>query len=225
MPIISLVNTKGGCAKSTLAQCISHSQAFRKAFKRIALVELDIQGTLASWAAAGPDKPIVNFHQVLGTDKKAVGSELSNIVSEHDVVVLDCPGQSQGGFMTQVAINMSDLILIPMRSSTFDENAFAGHLMPLLDGHPAYVLPTFVHPSANQTNIKKYFDYILPQGIGCLKACFTTRSIYENFNREGATMTEYLNIVKRNQRERKTVENAIQDVETIAKEILKYVTA
>jgi len=49
MPIISLAQTKGGCAKSTLAQCLAYSNAFRKKYKSIALVELDIQGTLKAW--------------------------------------------------------------------------------------------------------------------------------------------------------------------------------
>ncbi|HIA46560.1 MAG TPA: ParA family protein [Candidatus Hydrogenedentes bacterium] len=51
MPIISIVNLKGGCGKSTTARCLAHSKAFRRAYKRIALVELDPQGTLAAWSA------------------------------------------------------------------------------------------------------------------------------------------------------------------------------
>lgn len=49
MPIFSFVQTKGGTGKTTLSLGVACSQAFKKRYNRVALVELDSQGNLADW--------------------------------------------------------------------------------------------------------------------------------------------------------------------------------
>ena len=54
-----------------------------------------------------------------------------------------------------------------------------------------------------------------------MRAIYPDRSVYENFNREGATMYEYASSVKENKRYSKQALSAAGDIEEIAQIITK----
>lgn len=232
--ILSFVQTKGGTAKSTLALLLTYAKEMRAAFQRPALVELDEQGTLKRWwrtrhAHKRPDRG-VSFYHVSHTEPERVEKEMTRIFQEHDLVVLDVPGESVSKFHTNFACLVSDLVIIPMRTSTNDEEAFEANLLPVIDAVMArkperegvfHVLPTFVHPRADRKNLVGYFRQIMPGHIGCIEAVFPMRSVFENFNREGLTLSEYGRLVAGNRRESKQVKNAEQDVTAICRQILE----
>jgi len=231
MPIFSFVQTKGGTGKTTLSQGIAYSKTFKKKFDKVALVELDAQGTLADWIG----ERIVNkrkskkvgFYQLVGLELDALVAELEKIVADHEAVILDVPGESVGGFATKLAMNLSDLVLIPMRTSTNDEASFGRNLWPVIqeslqENHAAFaIIPTFVHPQTNTKNVQEYFKGIMPEQIDCLLNVLPFRSTFENFSREGMTLTEYTNSIKGNARLHAQGKKAEKDIETIAKEIIK----
>jgi cellulose biosynthesis protein BcsQ len=231
MPIFSFVQTKGGTGKTTLSQGIACSKTFGKAFGKVALVEIDPQGTLADWIGERiAHKRVlknVGFHQLVGLELSVLTSKLEKIVAENEAVILDVPGESVGGFATKLALNLSDLVLIPMRTSTNDEASFGRNLWPVIqeglrDNNTATfcIVPTFVHPQANPKNIQEYFRDIMPEQIGCLGSVLPFRSTYENFSREGMTLTEYSASVKANARLYTQARKAETDMETIAQEIV-----
>jgi len=142
-------------------------------------------------------------------------------------VILDVPGESISGFATKLAMNLSDLVLIPMRTSTNDEASFGRNLWPVIqeslqENHAAFaILPTFIHPQTNTTNIRDYFQSIMPEQISCLKNVLPLRSTFENFSRDGMTLTEYATSVKGNSRLHTQAKKAQKDMEKLAKEIIK----
>lgn len=224
MPVISLVNSKGGCAKSTTAQCLAYSKVFGKAYSRIALVELDAQGSLSAWHAERDNADGVTFAHVHSESKTSLGKTLERIDRSHDCLILDVPGESQARFLTGLAIGASDIIIVPMRSSTHDEQSFGDHLLPILKEYrdKVFILPVFTHPNANQARTREYFNAIMPDGFRTLKHCLPNRGAFENYSRGGLTLSEYARSVKSNKRDYKQAMSAIQDIEKIAGEVVKH---
>ena len=230
MPIFSFVQTKGGTGKTTLSQAIAYSKVFKKTFGEIAMVELDPQGTLADWIEERAENKRatkhVHFYQLASIELTKLTKELEKIVATHEAVILDVPGESVGGFPTQLALNLSDLVLIPMRTSTNDEASFARNLWPVIqeglkENRAAIVIvPSFIHPQTSKANVKNYFAGIMPEEIGCLKNFLPFRSTFENYSRDGMTLAEYTNSVKNNARLHDQAKKAAKDMENIAKEIV-----
>jgi cellulose biosynthesis protein BcsQ len=227
--IISFVQTKGGTGKSTLALNTAFSKHINKKFRTIALVELDPQGTLRAWwderAELEKKSGKVSFHHISSTQKEVFADGIKSITAYNDLIIMDIPGESTGKLHTRFACAVSDLVVIPMRTSTNDEAAFANNLYPIIKEiikidpkkkGSFYVLPSFTHPKANTQTIIEYFTEILPQNVGCLHAIYPNRSVYENFNREGCTLHEYTLSVSTNKRHYKQAFMAINDMEEIA---------
>lgn len=233
--IISLVQTKGGTGKSTLSQCLAFSSVIRRAFDTIALVELDEQRTLQRWwqkrLDAGRPAHNIHFHHLSSTADDAMQKAMASVVAEHDLTLIDVPGESVSRFHTGFACAISDLVLIPMRTSTHDEDAFE-NLLPIIEDVIAkypeksasfFVIPAFCHPRTTPQKIFSYFQESLPAKIGCLPALFPFRSTFENFNREGMNLYEYIQFVKSNRRDFQQAKTAEAIIQHLAKEIMKRV--
>lgn len=232
--ILSLVQTKGGTAKSTLARGIAWSKAFRDMFDSICVLELDPQGTLASWYGQrterlGVDEEPIKVVGLKGFNRDELKDKIVEISLQYEVLIIDVPGESVGKFATKFSMALSDLVIIPMRSSDHDEQSFMDHILPLIyelkkeqRRHKAlfHVLPTFVHPRTSSARITQYFKEILPNGIECFSHHLPQRSIFENHSRDGASLEEYLKMVEKNKREFEQAVRARDDIESIAREIL-----
>jgi cellulose biosynthesis protein BcsQ len=233
MPIFSFVQTKGGTGKTTLSQGTAYSKAFKKAYGQVALVELDSQGTLADWIgeriANRRKSKNVGYFQLVGLDLDQMAAKLEEILDEHEAVILDVPGESVGGFATKLALNLSDLVLIPMRTSTNDEASFGRNLWPVIqeglqENQAEFaIVPTFIHPQTNRANVKDYFLSIMPEQIGCLDNVLPMRTTFENFSRDGMTLGEYTKSVKGNTRLHEQAKKAERDMEKISREIIKRI--
>ena len=219
-----------------MCQCLVFSRPFRKHFQKIALIELDVQGTLQRWWEARHEHDRkthnVSFHNFSKLDPDQIQAGMTRLIEDYDLVLIDVPGESVSRFHTSFACAVSDLILIPMRTSTNDEDAFEANLLPIIDQllehQPEkrgcfFIIPTFTHPRAREDRVIAYFEEILPEYIGCLNAVFPNRTVYENCNREGLHLYEYSQWVKGNKREYKQAKNAERDIASIGKELLKGV--
>lgn len=233
MPIISFVQTKGGTGKTTLSLGVACSKTFRKAFGQVALVELDSQGTLADWIgeriANKRKMKNLSYYQLAGLDMENLTRKLEDITASHEVIILDVPGESVGGFATKLALNLSDIVLVPMRTSTNDEASFGRNLWPAIQEGLKInrarftIIPTFVHPQSNPANVCNYFKSIMPVQVDCLQNVFPTRAAFENFNREGMTLEEYATSVKTNSRLSRQAHIASRDIESIAGAIIQSI--
>jgi cellulose biosynthesis protein BcsQ len=228
--IISFVQTKGGTGKSTLALNTVFSRHMNHRFKSIALVELDPQGTLNTWwnerAELGRNSGNISFHHISSTQKEVFQDGIKSIAAHNDLIVMDIPGESTGKLHTRFACAVSDLVVIPMRTSTNDESAFTDNLYPIIKEiikldpkkkNTFFVLPSFTHPLIRKHSIAEYFQDVLPPHVGCLSAIYPSRSVYENFNRDGSTLQEYAGSVKHNKRYFRQATAAIADMEEITK--------
>lgn len=225
--IISLVSTKGGVCKSTLAQGLAYSEAFARKFKTIGLVELDPQGTLNDWHQQRGDRAKsghVRFAQCLGENP---APQVKKLAASTGALILDVPGESRSEFATRFAVAASDVVIIPCRSSTKDEAALAMNLWPFIQelARPKLkimVIPVMVHPQSRPKTHTEYFGGILPRQLKVCPLPLPARSVFENFDRDGNTLAEYAHSVKSNQRAHGQAQRAITDIEAIAKEILKH---
>ena len=231
--IISFLQTKGGTAKTTLATCLAYCKAFEKVFPTVGLVELDPQGTILAWQGQRPQTEKVGrvgIAPLYERDEQTMIDQLHALTNRYELLILDVPGESLGKFATRLAASLSDLVLIPMRSSTNDEQSFVDHIYPLLqqtleavpDKKQAFwIIPTFVHPATNVQNITSYFDAVMPEEVSCLPAFLPYRGVYENYGRDGLTLREYASASKGNLRQFLQARKAVQDIEKIAQEVLK----
>jgi len=230
--IISFVQTKGGTGKSTLAMTTAFSRCMGRKFESIALVELDPQGTLNTWWSEREDAQRnsgkVSFHHISSTQKEVFQNSIKTIATLNQLIVMDIPGESTGKMHTRFACAYSDIVIIPMRTSTNDESAFAENLFPIIKDivkvaprlkRSFFVLPAFTHPQTRTKKLVDYFQDILPEPVGCLEAPYPFRSVYENFNRDGYTLLEYSKSVKKNKRHQQQAAKAVSDIENIAKHI------
>jgi len=232
--IIGFVQTKGGTGKSTLAVNTAFSKTMQKEFDAIALVELDPQGTLKSWwtdrEEMGYNSRNVSFHHISSSQKEVFQQGIKAISNHNDMMIMDIPGEGTGKLHTRFACAFCDLVIIPLRTSTNDETAFMNNLYPIIKqivravpekrSH-FYVLPVFVHPRVNPQKCFEYFDEILPDYISCLEAVYPSRSVYENFNRQGLNLHEYSKLVQNNKKNTQQVKRAIEDIENISQTIIK----
>lgn len=110
---ICLTNTKGGVAKSTLASQLAiwlYDQGYR-----VAVLDVDPQGTSAGWVAAAEPGIVVRAAKTL-EDVERVRAELLGSV---DCLVVDTPGNDHAD-LAQAATIFSDVVLIPLQPSTAD---------------------------------------------------------------------------------------------------------
>ena len=233
--IISFLQTKGGTAKTTLAKCLAYSKSFDKAFNSICLVELDPQGTILSWHSQRENgkNEKVGVAPLYERDERQMINALEKLMNRYETLILDVPGESLGKFTTRFAASLSDLLLIPMRSSTNDEQSFVDHIYPILEhmlqedpgkAGSFHIIPTFVHPQSKPESISGYFREVMPEEVGCLDAFLPHRSVYENFSREGMSLLEYAKSVKSNTRQYAQAKRAVDDIEQIAKNILDLIS-
>jgi chromosome partitioning protein len=127
MKIVSLVTQKGGSSKSTLARHIA--VAAHLDGRKVVVMDCDMQGTLRDWgetraSAEGANKPEPHVVVELSPNRKHIESRIVKLREEGvDLLVMDTPG----GLQTPVpfiAAELSDLVLVPVRPTPEDLNAF-----------------------------------------------------------------------------------------------------
>jgi chromosome partitioning protein len=113
MHIIGMLNGKGGVGKTTLTACL----AVQAAAERMAAVcDLDPQSSYSDWYArrGAPDNPAL----LRGASHASDAIEALRRTSPYDYVFLDGPPGSV--LVTEDAVGVSTLVLIPIRASGLD---------------------------------------------------------------------------------------------------------
>jgi len=116
MHVIGVLNSKGGCGKSTLTTCL----AVRASQERpTAVVDLDPQGSYVGWyeRRGSPDNPIL----LMGEDRASDAIEALEQTSPYNYVFIDGPTNALA--LTEDAIKSATLVIIPMKASPFDLDA------------------------------------------------------------------------------------------------------
>ena len=115
--ILTIAQQKGGAGKTTLV--IQLATALAEAGRRIAVVDIDPQGSLTAWMRQrerrGDAVPELRFSMVGGW---RLSVELDRLRNEHEVVLVDSPPHAETD--AKVAIRAADLVLVPCQPSLLD---------------------------------------------------------------------------------------------------------
>lgn len=112
MPVLALLNQKGGCGKTTLSIHIASALA---AEGRVLLIDADPQHSALDWAAQAED---AGTFSITGLPKPIIHREISRLGKGFDWVIID--GAPRVNELARSAIAASDLVIIPVQPSPFD---------------------------------------------------------------------------------------------------------
>ncbi len=115
--VLTLVNQKGGCGKSTLSMQLAGTMA--KDYS-VLVVDADSQGTATRWASAAPDEtPFPATLAGLSAAGEKLHREVAKYIHTFDVIVIDCP-PAVDSIIPQSALLIADLALVPIIPSPPD---------------------------------------------------------------------------------------------------------
>lgn len=117
MTVISVFNEKGGSGKTMTS--VHLSVAAHMAGRKVAILDLDSQGSASDWREARGDVPgpVVVKVPISSLDRAIAGAKADGF----DFILIDSPpGVSP---MAAKIVNAADLVLIPVRPQRFDMKA------------------------------------------------------------------------------------------------------
>src|SRR4051794_31021868 len=124
MPIVSIANSEGGSAKTTLCTALAVNLA-RDGY-RVAVIDADINATFTTWLRTANAPPLT---ATACPDHNTIVSHAYKQADEHDICLIDC-----AGFSNQTSIfacGSADLVLIPVtpdRGSVVEAKRTAGQV-------------------------------------------------------------------------------------------------
>lgn len=119
---IMLLNSKGGCGKSTIATNLASYYAVEG--KKVALVDYDPQVSSLDWLDRRPEKapPIAGI--------EGYKDGMTHLARNTDIVVVDAPARSHGKELTYL-VRHADTIIVPVLPSSIDMQAASKFLVEL----------------------------------------------------------------------------------------------
>jgi len=181
MKTVAIISQKGGSGKSTIAR---HVAAM---LPQAALIDLDPQGTSRRWIerrrAAGHKNPAFTV---------AKWDKLSNFhkgLNEHgaDYMIIDTPPSHDDERAIRSAVELADLIIIPVKPTPEDIEVLAG-VEALIGDKPRVYLMTMINPRSNlyttTRNLLEKRGRVAPFGIA-------NRVAYPESSFAGLTVEEY----------------------------------
>lgn len=114
--VITVAQQKGGAGKTTLAVILGLTAL--EFGHRVALVDIDQQGSLTMWAALRltvPDIPLIRVSTVTGW---RAANEISRLSRDHDLVVVDSPPHALTD--AKIAMRAAHLVVVPVQPSPLD---------------------------------------------------------------------------------------------------------
>jgi chromosome partitioning protein len=112
MPVIGLLNQKGGVGKTTLA---IHIATALSAHERVLLVDADPQISALDWSA---QRTAPSLFTVIGFPRPHLHREIAALSRGYDWTVID--GAPRVGDLARSAIAASDIVAVPVQPSPFD---------------------------------------------------------------------------------------------------------
>jgi chromosome partitioning protein len=116
--VITIAQQKGGAGKTTLAAHLAIAWAGQG--HRVALVDIDPQGSLATWHSLraerlGEDRIGLDFAAITGWRTAA---EVERRARDHDIIVIDSPPHAETE--ARLAIRAATLVVLPVQPSPMD---------------------------------------------------------------------------------------------------------
>jgi chromosome partitioning protein len=113
MPILAVLNLKGGVGKTTLSTNIAACLTAQD--KRVLLIDADSQASALDWKNARGEE---DGFPVVGIPKPTIHKDIEKISKGYDWVVIDGPPHANA--VAKSAIAAADIVLIPVQPSPYD---------------------------------------------------------------------------------------------------------
>lgn len=114
--IISLLNQKGGCGKTTLATHLAGDLA--SPYSHVLLVDADPQGSALDWSQKRVLLGLPRRFGVVGLSRETLHQEVPQIARHAQHVIIDGPPRVTA--LARSAILASDLVVVPVQPSPYD---------------------------------------------------------------------------------------------------------
>ena len=174
MPVLTVAQQKGGAGKTTLV--IQLATALRAAGHRVALVDIDPQGSLTAWMRRREHRehpaPELRFSMVGGW---RLGVELERLRRDADLVLVDTPPHA--ATEAKGAVRAADLVLVPCQPSPLDVWASAATIdLARQERRPAAFVLNRVPPRAR--SVDEALAAMRELGAGTLEARLGNRQAF-----------------------------------------------
>jgi chromosome partitioning protein len=183
MKTVAIISQKGGAGKTTLA--VHLATAAVAAGHMAAIIDLDPQGTAASWS----DRRTAKAPEVISGQAVRLPTLLTTARNNGaDMLILDtAPNADQ---TASLAAHVADLVLIPCRPSAFDLEAIETTLMLAKAAmKPAYVVLNAVPPRSSIG--KEASEGLTAQGVQVAPHQLTHRAAFAHGVIDGRTAQEF----------------------------------
>ena len=183
MKTIAIISQKGGAGKTTLA--VHLATAAGLAGHNIAIVDLDPQGTAASWG----DRRQAEFPEVVSGQAARLSVLLDAArANGADELILDtAPNADQTALR---AAQAADVVLIPCRAATFDLEAIKATLtLAQLAQKPSYVVLNAIPPRSGIG--REAAEGLIGQGAQVAPAMLSQRAAFAHGVIDGRTAQEF----------------------------------
>lgn len=183
MKTVAIISQKGGAGKTTLSVHLATASAL--AGHSAAIIDLDPQGTAASWGdRRQADEPEVISGQAA---RLAVLIEAAQSNGAGFLVLDTAPNADQTALR---AAQLADVVLIPCRASTFDLEAIRATLtLAQLASKPAYVVLNAIPPRSAIG--REAAEGLTAQGAGVAPAMLSQRAAFAHGVIDGRTAQEF----------------------------------
>lgn len=112
MPVVAILNQKGGVGKTTLSVHLATALAEGG---KVLLIDADPQHSALDWAAQREKERPFN---VIGMPKPILHSQVGTLGADYDWVIIDGPPRVNE--VARSAIAASDLVIVPVQPSPYD---------------------------------------------------------------------------------------------------------
>jgi chromosome partitioning protein len=164
---IMVLNSKGGCGKSTIATNLASYYAYYEQ-KNITLVDFDPQGSSIDWLKARSRQ----CAKITGIN---AAKEAVRFSKDTEVVIMDVPARIEGRELANL-VKRVETVIIPVLPSPIDIRAAAGFIKELLTNGRVSRNETKVAVIANRVRENTLSYHALYAFLKSLKIPFVTHS-------------------------------------------------
>lgn len=206
--IIAVAQRKGGAGKTTLVAQLG--VAWARQGLRIALLDVDPQGSLSAWAGVRQTSGRGPAPAIAAVQGWKLGVEIDRLRNAYDLLVIDTPPHAETD--ARVAVRAADLMVVPLQPSPMDLWA-TGATLDLAKQEKRRPLLVLNRLPARSNMIAFSHDRIAREGLPLAAVALGNRTAYVASMAEGAGVAET-----------EPGGPAAQEVDSLTAEIAKLVT-
>jgi chromosome partitioning protein len=208
LPIVSILNPKGGSGKTTISTNLA--RALYERGHKVLLVDSDPQGSARDWHAANDSNPL----PLVALDRANNVKSLPGVAASYDFVVVD--GAAKLEDMIAASIKVADFVFIPVTPSPYDLWAasdlveFIKARQEVTDGKPParFIISRAISGTRLGDEIVAALS---EQGLGVFATHVTQRQVYPQTASEGGTVFDSKNA------------DALAEINALTDEILTFI--